>query len=68
MLAQNGFRLIRSHAQGRYLRLGYFATRIEPYNKTLYRALDALIARLNLGSVAIPVNFGDLFTLYARKV
>ena len=68
MLAQNGFHLIRSSAQGRYLRLGYFATRIEPYSKRIYRALDALVARLKLGGVAIPVNFGDLFTLYARKV
>ena len=68
MLAQHGFHLIRSSAQGRYLRLGYFATRIEPYSKRIYRALDALVARLKLGGVAIPVNFGDLFTLYARKV
>jgi 2-polyprenyl-3-methyl-5-hydroxy-6-metoxy-1,4-benzoquinol methylase len=68
MLAQNGFHLIRSSAQGRYLRLGYFVTRIEPYSKRIYHALDALVARLKLGGVAIPVNFGDLFTLYARKV
>jgi len=68
MLARHGFKLIRSSAQGRYLRLGYFVTRIEPYSKPIYRALDALVARLKLGSVAIPVNFGDLFTLYARKI
>jgi 2-polyprenyl-3-methyl-5-hydroxy-6-metoxy-1,4-benzoquinol methylase len=68
MLAQNGFRLIRSSAQGRYLRLGYFVTRIEPYSKLLYRALGALVKRFNLSGVAIPVNFGDLFTLYARKI
>jgi 2-polyprenyl-3-methyl-5-hydroxy-6-metoxy-1,4-benzoquinol methylase len=67
MLSQNGFRVIRFSAQGRYLRLGYFVTRVEPYNKRIYRALDALVARLNRASVAIPVNFGDLFTLYARK-
>lgn len=68
MLTQNGFRVIYSSAQGRYLRLGYFVTRIKPYSKTIYRALNALVARLNLGSAAISVNFGDLFTLYARKV
>ncbi len=67
MLAKHGFQVIRSSAQGRYLRLGYFITRIEPYSKPLYRALEAIIKRLNWGGVAIPVNFGDLFTLYARK-
>ncbi|MDE3089834.1 MAG: class I SAM-dependent methyltransferase [Chloroflexota bacterium] len=68
MLEKNGFQVISSSAQGRFLRLGYFATRIEPYSKLIYRALDAMILRLNWGAVAIPVNFGDLFTLYARKL
>jgi 2-polyprenyl-3-methyl-5-hydroxy-6-metoxy-1,4-benzoquinol methylase len=67
MLERTGYRVIHSSAQGRFLRLGYFATRLEPYSKTIYRALDTVIARLNWSSVAIPVNFGDLFTLYARK-
>ncbi|MBI4786626.1 MAG: class I SAM-dependent methyltransferase [Chloroflexi bacterium] len=67
MLEQTGFEVIRSNAQGRFLRLGYFATRVEPYSKPLYHALDTVFARLNLCSVAVPVNFGDLFTLYARK-
>jgi len=68
ILTHNGFRVIHSSTQGRYLRLGYFVTRIKPYSKTIYRALNALVAGLNLGSAAISVNFGDLFTLYARKV
>jgi 2-polyprenyl-3-methyl-5-hydroxy-6-metoxy-1,4-benzoquinol methylase len=68
MLMQNGFKVVRASAQGRYLRLGYFVTRIEPYSKSLYRILGVMVARFNLGSVAVPVNFGDLFTLYARKL
>ncbi|MBI5305638.1 MAG: class I SAM-dependent methyltransferase [Chloroflexi bacterium] len=68
MLEQTGFAIIRSSAQGRFLRLGYFVTRIEPYSKLLYRLLNRIVTRLNLGGVAIPVNFGDLFTIYARKV
>ena len=67
MLEQNGFEVISSSAQGRFLRLGYFITRIEPYNKTIYRLLDTIITRMRWSGVAIPVNFGDLFTLYARK-
>ncbi len=68
LLGRHGFEVIRSSAQGRYLRLGYFTTRIEPYNRPLAHALQAVTNRLNLNRVAIPVNFGDLFTLYARKV
>lgn len=68
MLKLTGYTVISSSAQGRFLRLGYFATRIQPYSKRLYHALDAIITRMNWGGVAIPVNFGDLFTLYARKV
>ena len=67
MLEHAGFQVIRSSAQGRFLRLGYFATRIKPYSKLLFRMLDTVFTRTNLCSVAVPVNFGDLFTLYARK-
>lgn len=68
MLEKTGYQVIYSSAQGRFLRLGYFATRIEPYSKPIYHALNAIIERMHWGGVAIPVNFGDLFTLYARKI
>ncbi|MBI5029997.1 MAG: class I SAM-dependent methyltransferase [Chloroflexi bacterium] len=68
MLEQNGYEVISSSAQGRFLRLGYFITRIEPYSKPLYRLLRTISDKLNWSNVAIPVNFGDLFTLYARKI
>lgn len=68
MLERAGFEVIRSSPQGRFLRLGYLTTRIEPYNKWLARAIVAVAKRFNLNSLAISVNFGDLFTLYARKV
>ncbi len=68
MLEHNGFKIISWNVQGRYLRLGYFITRIEPYSKLLYRLLDAVISRLNWRNIAIPINFGDLFTLYGYKV
>lgn len=67
MLNKVGFTVIRSSAQGRFLRLGYFATRLEPYNRTVGRTVMAIVNRLNLAGLAIPVNFGDLFTMYARK-
>jgi SAM-dependent methyltransferase len=68
LLEQNGFKVVRSRAQGRYLRLGYFVTRLAPYSKPLSDNLSHLAERMNLSSLAIPVNFGDLFTIYARKI
>lgn len=67
LLERHGFQVVRSSAQGRFLRLGYFATRLKPYNRLLARALITLFDKSSLTSVAIPVNFGDLFTMYARK-
>ncbi len=68
MLEKNGFRVIRSSAQGRFLHLGYLITRLEPYSRPLAKLLLGGAERLGLAGRAIPVNFGDLFTLYARKV
>jgi 2-polyprenyl-3-methyl-5-hydroxy-6-metoxy-1,4-benzoquinol methylase len=68
MLEQNGFAVISSSAQGRFLRLGYFITRIAAYSKFAAGILNAAAKRLNLLEAAIPVNFGDLFTLYAKRV
>lgn len=68
MLEEHGFQVVRSSAQGRFLRVGYLATRLEPYNKSVSGVIKAATGRLNVGKLAIPVNFGDLFTLYARKI
>lgn len=67
MLTQLDFRVEKVIYQGRYLRLGYLLTRIEPYSRTLARALDQMAERMQLKAAAVPVNFGDLFTLFARK-
>jgi hypothetical protein len=67
MLQQQGFEVIWSGAQGRYLRLGYLATRLGGLNRTLGRAAARAVDALGLNNVALPLNFGDLFTMYARR-
>jgi len=67
MLEQAGFTVIGSSAQGRYLRLGYFATRIGGFSRPLGRALGGLFRVLHVREVPVPLNFGDLFTAYALK-
>lgn len=67
MLAQAGFNVVWSGAQGRYLRLGYLASRIGGLHGALGRLAERGVAQLDLAETAVPINFGDLFTVYARK-
>lgn len=67
MLRQAGFEIVWSGAQGRYLRLGYLATRLAGLSRPLGQLAERLIRRVGLGEVAVPVNFGDLFTVYAIR-
>jgi 2-polyprenyl-3-methyl-5-hydroxy-6-metoxy-1,4-benzoquinol methylase len=67
MLQKAGFEVQWSGAQGRYLRLGYLATRVGGLHAGLGRAVLRLVERLDLASVPVPVNFGDLFTVYAVR-
>jgi 2-polyprenyl-3-methyl-5-hydroxy-6-metoxy-1,4-benzoquinol methylase len=68
MLEDVGFEVIHSSPQGRYLRLGYLVSRLQPYSRPLYRLLDGFVTRLGLSRVALPINLGDLFTMYAQKI
>lgn len=67
MLQKQGFEILWCGAQGRYLRLGYLASRLQGWNEGLGRWGVRLVERLGLEGVAIPVNLGDLFTIYARR-
>jgi 2-polyprenyl-3-methyl-5-hydroxy-6-metoxy-1,4-benzoquinol methylase len=66
-LEKVGFRVIRSEPQGRYLRLGYFATRVGGFSAGLGRALGGLFRVLHVREMPVPLNFGDLITAYALK-
>lgn len=67
MLAENGFEVVWSGAQGRYLSLGYLATRVGGLSPLLGRIATRLVKSFRLDKLPIPVNFGDLFTVYARR-
>ncbi len=67
MMRAIGFEIVWSGAQGRYLRLGYLASRVKGMNDLAGRIADGLARRLKLTQLAVPVNFGDLFTVYARR-
>lgn len=67
MLMKNGFEIVWSGAQGRYLRLGYLTSRVGGLSRPLGRLATALVNGFRLGEVAVPVNLGDLFTVYGRR-
>lgn len=67
MIQKSGFEIVWSGAQGRYLRLGYISSRLAGFNRYLGSISSTLVNRLGLTHLAVPINFGDLFTLYARK-
>ena len=67
MLEKAGFTVIRVEPQGRYLRLGYFATRIAGFSPLLGRLLGSVSRLLHLNELPVPLNFGDLVTAYAIK-
>jgi 2-polyprenyl-3-methyl-5-hydroxy-6-metoxy-1,4-benzoquinol methylase len=67
MLRKAGFTVVKIINQGRFLRLKYLATRIEPYSSLMARMMSNLATALGLQDKAVPINLGDLFTAFARK-
>lgn len=66
MLTDHGYEVVWQGAQGRYLRLGYLASRLAGMNAGLGRVAYSAVNRLGLREAAVPVNFGDLKTFVCR--
>jgi hypothetical protein len=67
MLRRSGFEILWIGPQGRYLTLGYLATRLAALSRPLGRAAQAAVGGLGRAGKTFPVNFGDLITVYARR-
>lgn len=67
MLVDHGYEIVWQGTQGRYLRLGYLASRLAGMNTGLGRFARSAVNRLGLREAAIPVNFGDLRTFICRR-
>jgi predicted TPR repeat methyltransferase len=68
MLNRLGFEVVQRGAQGRYLRLGYLASRVGGLHPSLGRVASRAVNALGLQDRAVPVNFGDLMTIVSRRV
>ena len=67
MLEEAGYEIVWSGAQGRHLRIGYLASRLRGMSTSLGSAATKFSELSGISSRAISVDFGDLFTVYARK-
>ncbi len=68
MLVKLGYEIVWAGKQGRYLRMGYLASRLRGMNRKVGTFANTVVDSLSLEQVAVPVNSGDLFTVYARRL
>ncbi len=66
-MKKSGFEILWAGSQGRYLSLGYLVTRVNGMSKPLGSLVNKLVNFMDLGEVLVPVNLGDLITVYARR-
>lgn len=67
VLTDVGYDIVWSGTEGRYLRMGYLATRLGGLNRGVGSLAHDLVQRFELGETAVPINFGDLFTVIAQR-
>lgn len=67
MLERVEFEVLWSGAQGRYIRLNYLSSRIGGFSGAAGRLSERVFRGLGVAERAVPINLGDLFTVYARK-
>lgn len=67
LLDRAGFEILWQGAQGRYVTLDYLATRVYRFAGPLGRLMERAVDAAGLGKMTVPLNFGDLFTVYARR-
>jgi SAM-dependent methyltransferase len=68
MLGQVGFRQFEVKRQGRYLRLEYAVSRLAPYLPRVSKYMLRTTRALHLGSLPVPINLGDLFTSFSKRM
>ena len=67
LVEKAGYKVLKITPQGRYLRMDYLASRLEALFPVLAKPVKWLVAALHLNKLVVPINLGDLVTLYAQK-
>ena len=67
MVERAGYHILHCAPQGRYTRLGYLVTRVQALSRPAAWLLNGAVSAFRLQRLALPINLGDLVTLYAIK-
>jgi hypothetical protein len=67
LLASEGFTVVGGGARGRFLSLEYLASRVRGLHDGIGRLSGRILKLFHLHRFYVPVNFGDIMTLYAKK-
>lgn len=67
MLGEAGFETVCISRHTRLVKFPYLVSRLEHYSNCLARIGASMGNRLGLTNKVVPVNFGDLMTVFARK-
>src|SRR5262249_22346046 len=68
LLRRCGFQVVAVTPHRRIVRLSYLLSRAERWTPRLPELLQAGAHRLGLAERLVPVDLGDIFTLFARRV
>src|SRR5581483_2936341 len=68
LMERCGFRVVAVTPHRRIVRLSYVLSRAERWSPSLAAALQRAAWRLGLAARLVPVDLGDIFTLYAQRV
>jgi 2-polyprenyl-3-methyl-5-hydroxy-6-metoxy-1,4-benzoquinol methylase len=68
MLTKAGYRVVDVTSHRRVVRLSYLVSRLEPYCRPAYLALDWLVRQTRQGDRLVAVDLGDIFMMFARKI
>lgn len=67
MAEKSGLKVMHCKPHGRYLHFGYLTTRLRPYSPLLADLALGLARTFGFEHWAVPLNFGDLITIYVQK-
>lgn len=67
LLEQNGFEITWVGAEGRYLTLRYLVSRVSAVSRPIGRIVGQIVRSVKAEDITVPINLGDLFTVYARR-
>jgi 2-polyprenyl-3-methyl-5-hydroxy-6-metoxy-1,4-benzoquinol methylase len=68
LLERCGFRVVGVSPHRRIVRLSYVLSRTERWSPRLAAVLQRAARRVGLADLLVPIDLGDIFTLYAQRV